>query len=67
MSKKEKKTIVYELIEQLKALDAFGIDIYEATIQIKDNTLRIEDGKNSVNLFINNDMYGNSIHIYIRK
>lgn len=35
--------------------------------KIKDNTLRIEDGKNSVNLFINDDMYGNSIHIYIRK
>ena len=67
MSKKEKKTIVYELIEQLKALDAFGIDIYEATIQIKDNILRIEDGKSSVNLFINDDIYGNSIHIYIRK
>lgn len=67
MSKKEKKTIVYELIEQLKALDSFGIDIYEATIEIRENFLRIEDKGKSANIYINNDMYCTSVHIYTRK
>lgn len=70
MFKKEKKTTVDELIEQLKALDKFGIDIYEAKIELnRGGCILITDEKNktSAHIYANNDLFDNSIHIYTRK
>ena len=67
MFKKEKKQTVHDLIQQLKALDAFGIDIYEATVEIEHKFIRIEDKEKSAHLFIGNNLFGDSVHIYTRK
>lgn len=67
MFKKQKKTTVHELIQQLKALDAFGIDIYEATIEIKNKSIRIEDKEKSANIYIDDDMFGSIVNIYTHK
>lgn len=70
MFKKEKKFTVFELTEQLKALDKFGIDIYEAEIKIDNKGyLIIMDKKNntSAHVYINNDLFYNSVHIYTRQ
>lgn len=68
MFKKEKKTTVYELIQQLKALNAFGIDGYEAEIQIeREGYIRITDKKKSAHIYVGNKLFDDSIHIYTRK
>lgn len=70
MFKKEKKFTTFELIEQLKALDKFGIDIYEAEIKIdRQGYILIIDknNKTSAHIYINNDLFDNSVHIYTRK
>lgn len=70
MFKKEKKFTTFELIEQLKALDKFGIDIYEAEIKIDRGgyiLIRDEKNKTSAHIYINNDLFDNSVHIYTRK
>lgn len=70
MFKKEKKFTVSELIEQLKALDKFGIDIYEAEIKIDRNGyIKVTDKENktSANFYVNDALFDNSVHIYTRK
>lgn len=67
MFKKEKKITVHELIQQLKALNAFGVDIYEATIEVNNNFIRVEDKEKTANLYVNDDMLNTSVHIYLRK
>lgn len=70
MFKKEKKFTVFELTEQLKALDKFGVDIYEAEIKIDNHGyIIITDKKNktSAHFYVNDDLFNNSIHIYTHK
>lgn len=70
MFKKEKKFTTFELIEQLKALDKFGIDIYEAKIKINRNGfIKITDEKNktSAHFYVNDVLFDNSVHIYTHK
>lgn len=70
MVKKEKKFTVFELTEQLKALDKFGIDIYEAEIELnREGCILITDkgNKTSAHIYVNNDLFDNSVHIYTRK
>lgn len=66
--KKEKKFTVHDVIQQLKALDSFGIDIYEAELKIVGKGhIRIEDKKTKVlsNIYFNDDLFGSSIHVYM--
>ena len=70
MFKKEKKFTVFELTEQLKALDKFGIDVYEAEIKIDSKGYLVIKDKNnetSAHIYINNDLFYNSVHKYKRK
>lgn len=68
MFNKQKKTTVHEIIQQLKALDAFGIDIYEAEIQIeREGYIRITDKKKSAHIYVGNNLFDDSVHIYTHK
>lgn len=70
MFKKEKKFTVFELTEQLKALDKFGIDIYEAEIKIDRNGyIKVTDkkSKTSAHFYVNDALFDNSVHIYTHK
>lgn len=70
MFKKEKKFTVFELTEQLKALDKFGIDIYKAEIKVDRNGyIKVTDkeSKTSAHFYVNDELFDNSVHIYTRK
>jgi hypothetical protein len=67
MFKKQKKTTVHELIQQLKALDAFEIDIYEAQIEIRNKSIKVEGKEKTAHLYIDDDMFGSIVNIYTHK
>lgn len=65
--KKQKKIKLYELIEKLRALDKFGIDIYEAEITLtRGGCILITDkgSKTSAYIYVNNELFESSVHIY---
>ena len=70
MFKEEKKFTVFELTEQLKALDKFGIDIYKAEIRVERNGyIKVTDkeSKTSAHFYINNALFDNFVQIYTQK
>ena len=67
---KEYKVTVYDFFKQIKALEAFGINLNEAEIIIEDKGhISINDKKNKkeIDMYLDNGIFPCSTHIFTKR